>query len=150
LAGVLLAIWSAGSLLGGLLYGARPPRSPLLEVHTRLAVLLPLACLPLLASASPISMALLVALAGAPVAPLIASRNELVSAIAPRGAQTEAFTWPLTALVAGLSVGVATAGLLVDASGWETAMLVGALTAAIGALLVVSRRETLVLAPSPA
>ncbi len=150
LAGVLLAIWSAGSLLGGLLYGARPPRSPLLEVHTRLAVLLPLACLPLLASGSPISMALLVALAGAPVAPLIASRNELVSAIAPRGAQTEAFTWPLTALVAGLSVGVATAGLLVDASGWETAMLVGALTAGIGALLVVSRRETLVVAPSPA
>jgi predicted MFS family arabinose efflux permease len=95
-------------------------------------------------------MALLVALAGAPVAPLIASRNELVSAIAPRGAQTEAFTWPLTALVAGLSVGVATAGLLVDASGWETAMLVGALTAGIGALLVVSRRETLVVAPSPA
>jgi predicted MFS family arabinose efflux permease len=150
LAGVLLAIWSAGSLLGGLLYGARPPRSPLLEVHTRLAVLLPFACLPLLASGSPISMALLVALAGAPVAPLIASRNELVSAIAPRGAQTEAFTWPLTALVAGLSVGVATAGLLVDASGWETAMLVGALTAGIGALLVVSRRETLVVAPSPA
>jgi MFS family permease len=150
LAGVLLAIWSAGSLVGGFLYGARPPRAPLLDVHTRLALLLPLACLPLVASGSPISMAVLVALAGAPVAPLIASRNELVSAIAPRGAQTEAFTWPLTALVAGLSVGVATAGLLVDASGWETAMLVGAVTAGLGALLVVSRRETLVVAPSPA
>jgi predicted MFS family arabinose efflux permease len=150
LAGVLLAIWSAGSLVGGFLYGARPPRAPLLDVHTRLALLLPLACLPLVASGSPISMAVLVALAGAPVAPLIASRNELVSAIAPRGAQTEAFTWPLTALVAGLSVGAATAGLLVDASGWETAMLVGAVTAGLGALLVVSRRETLVVAPSPA
>lgn len=148
LAGVLLAIWSAGSLLGGVLYGARPPRSPLIEVHTRLAVLLPLACLPLLASGSPIAMAILVALAGAPVAPLIASRNELVSAIAPRGAQTEAFTWPLTALVAGLSVGIAAAGVIVDASGWETAMLVGAVVATLGALLVVSRRET--LAPAPA
>jgi MFS family permease len=148
LAGVLLAIWSAGSLVGGFLYGARPPRAPLLDVHTRLALLLPLACLPLVASGSPISMAVLVALAGAPVAPLIASRNELVSAIAPRAAQTEAFTWPLTALVAGLSVGAATAGLLVDASGWQTAMLVGAVTAGLGALLVVSRRETLVVAPS--
>jgi predicted MFS family arabinose efflux permease len=47
-------------------------------------------------------------------------------------------------------VGAATAGLLVDASGWETAMLVGAVTAGLGALLVVSRRETLVVAPSPA
>jgi MFS family permease len=150
LAGVLLAIWSAGSLLGGLLYGARPPRSPLLDVHTRLAILLPLACVPLITSGSPLAMAVLVALAGAPVAPLIASRNELVSSIAPRGAQTEAFTWPLTALVAGLSVGVAAAGLLVDASGWETAILVGALTAGIGALLVVGRRETLVPAPAPA
>jgi MFS family permease len=150
LAGVLLAVWSAGSLLGGLLYGARPPRSPLIDVHTRLAVLLPLACLPLIAAGPPLSMAILVALAGAPVAPLIASRNELVSTIAPSGAQTEAFTWPLTALVGGLSVGVATAGVLVDAGGWETAMLVGALTAGIGALLVVSRRETLVAAPAPA
>jgi predicted MFS family arabinose efflux permease len=150
LAGVLLAVWSAGSLVGGFLYGARPPRSPLIDVHTRLAVLLPLACLPLIAAGPPISMAILVAVAGAPVAPLIASRNELVSTIAPSGAITEAFTWPLTALVGGLSVGVAAAGLLVDASGWETAMLVGAVTAAIGALLVVSRRETLVIAPSPA
>jgi predicted MFS family arabinose efflux permease len=150
LAGVLLAVWSAGSLVGGFLYGARPPRSPLIDVHTRLAVLLPLACLPLIAAGPPISMAILVAVAGAPVAPLIASRNELVSTIAPSGAITEAFTWPLTALVGGLSVGVAAAGLLVDASGWETAMLVGAVTAAIGALLVVSRRETLVVAPSPA
>jgi predicted MFS family arabinose efflux permease len=150
LAGVLLAVWSAGSLVGGLLYGARPSRSSLIDVHTRLAVLLPLACLPLIAAGPPLSMAILVALAGAPVAPLIASRNELVSTIAPSGAQTEAFTWPLTALVGGLSVGVATAGVLVDASGWETAMLVGALTAGIGALLVVSRRETLVAAPSPA
>jgi MFS family permease len=150
LAGVLLAVWSAGSLVGGLLYGARPLRSPLIDVHTRLAVLLPLACLPLVAAGPPLSMAILVALAGAPVAPLIASRNELVSTIAPSGAQTEAFTWPLTALVGGLSVGVATAGVLVDASGWETAMLVGAVVAALGALLVVSRRETLVAAPVPA
>jgi predicted MFS family arabinose efflux permease len=150
LAGVLLAVWSAGSLVGGLLYGARPPRSALIDVHTRLAILLPLACLPLIAAGPPLSVAILVALAGAPVAPLIASRNELVSTIAPTGAQTEAFTWPLTALVGGLSVGVATAGVLVDASGWETAMLVGALTAGVGALLVVSRRETLVAAPAPA
>jgi MFS family permease len=150
LAGLLLAVWSAGSAAGGFLYGARPPRSSLIDVHTRLAVILPLACLPLLAAGAPITMAILVAFAGAPVAPLIASRNELVSTIAPSGAQTEAFTWPLTALVGGLSVGVAIAGLIVDASGWETSMLVGAVVAALGAVLVVSRRETLAAAPAPA
>jgi MFS family permease len=150
LAGVLLAVWSAGSAVGGFLYGARPPRLPLLDLHTRLAFLLPLVCLPLAAAGAPLLMAILVAVAGAPVAPLIASRNELVSTIAPSGVQTEAFTWPLTALVGGLSVGVAVAGWIVDASSWEAATLVGAAVATFGALLVVSRRETLAVAPSPA
>ena len=42
---------------------------------------------------------LLVILTGLPIAPLIASRNQLVERVAPRGTATEAFTWPLTALV---------------------------------------------------
>jgi predicted MFS family arabinose efflux permease len=150
LAGVLLAAWSAGSLAGGIVYGARRSRSPLVEVHARLAVLLPLACLPLLLAGPPLSMALLVILAGLPVAPLIASRNELVSQVAPSGAHTEAFTWPLTALVGGLSLGTATGGTLVDASGWAMAMAVGIGAAVAGAWFVLGRRNTLRAAPATA
>jgi MFS family permease len=143
LAGVLLAMWSVGSAAGGFIYGARPRSRSLVDVHTRLAFLLPLACLPLLAGSTPLVMAFLVVLAGIPLAPLIASRNELVSHIAPGGAVTEAFTWPLTALVGGLSVGVASAGALVDASGWEAAVGTGIAVAAAGACFVVARRATL-------
>ena len=83
LAGVLLAIWSLGSAAGGFIYGARQRHRTLLDMHTRLAFLLPLATIPLLLATQPPLMALLVLFAGAPLAPLIATRNELVSHIAP-------------------------------------------------------------------
>ncbi len=150
-AGILLAIWSAGSAVGGFVYGARPRQRSLVETHTRLAFLLPLACLPILAGTTPLGMALLVLVAGVPLAPLIASRNELVSRIAPGGSVTEAFTWPLTALVAGLSLGVASAGALVDASGWAAAVGTGVAVAGAGAVFVTARRSTLLpRAPAPA
>jgi hypothetical protein len=146
LAGVLLATWSVGSAAGGFIYGARPRQRSLVDVHALLAFLLPLACLPLLAGTTPLVMAFLVVFAGIPLAPLIASRNELVSHIAPGGAVTEAFTWPLTALVGGLSLGVAVAGALVDASGWAAAVGVGIAVAAGGACFVIARRSTLLAA----
>jgi predicted MFS family arabinose efflux permease len=154
LAGVLLAIWSVGSAAGGFIYGARPRQRSPVDVHARLAFLLPLACLPLLAGTTPLAMAVLVVFAGVPLAPLIASRNEIVSHIAPSGSVTEAFTWPLTALVGGLSLGTAVAGALVDASGWAAALGAGIAVSALGAGLVVARRATLVppaaAAPAPA
>lgn len=143
LAGILLAVWSLGSAAGGFIYGALPRHRPLLDLHMLLALLFPLAAVPLLLASEPVLMALLVIFAGAPLAPLIATRNEIVSQIAPGGAVTEAFTWPLTALVAGISVGVAVGGGLVDASGWTSAVAAGAGVAGVGALFVIARRGTI-------
>jgi MFS family permease len=79
LSGLLIAVWAASSAVSGLFYGARPPRAASLEaVHVRFAMLLPLGCAALLVAGSPLAMILLVPLAGAPIAPLVASRNELV------------------------------------------------------------------------
>ena len=103
LAGLLLALWSAASGVGGLIFGARQSRRELLDTYLVIGLVFPLACLPLVAASSPLSMALLVLLAGAPIAPLIATRNELISQAAPQGTGTEAFTWLMTALIAGLS-----------------------------------------------
>ena len=66
-------------------------------------------------------MALLVIPAGIFIAPLLATRNELAGLVAPPGTETEAYTWPLTAIVAGIAGGAALAGVLVDAAGWRTA-----------------------------
>jgi MFS family permease len=145
LAGVLIAIWSLGSVAGGLTYGARPRRGSLAGTHLRVALLLPLSFLPLALASSPAAMALLVVPAGALIAPLIATRNELAGRVAPPGARTEAYTWPLTALVAGIALGAATAGALADATSWQAAVLAAAVAAAAGAAVSAGRRSTLAL-----
>ncbi|MGZ5338819.1 MAG: MFS transporter [Thermoleophilaceae bacterium] len=143
LAGVLLAVWSGASGLAGLAWGAFGSRRPLIEAHLLLAWLLPLAIAPLLLAGSPLTMAALVVFAGLPIAPLIASRNQLVGQVAPAGTSTEAFTWPLTALVAGVALGAATAGVVIEASSWAGGVVVAMAVGFVGATVVGARRGTL-------
>jgi MFS family permease len=143
LAGVLLAMWSIGSAAGGLAFGAWHRRPALQRVHLAVTALLPLALLPLAAATSVPMMALLVLPAGMFIAPLLATRNELIGWVAPTGAKTEAYTWPVTAFVGGISIGSAMAGGIVEASSWRLAFLVAAGAAAVGAVVAFSRRATL-------
>ena len=142
-AGVLLAIWSLGSAAGGLVYGALPNRPPLGRVHFAVAALLPLGLLPMALAPSVPVMALLVIPAGMFIAPLLATRNELVGWVAPEGARTEAYTWPVTAFVGGIAIGAALAGAIVEGPGWRTAFVVAGAAAAVGTVVVAFRRNTL-------
>ena len=110
LAGVLLALWSLASGVGGLVFGARQPRRELLDTYLGVTLLFPFLCLPLILASSPVAMGILVLAAGAPIAPLIATRNQLISIVAPAGTGTEAFSWLMTSLIAGISLGTAVAG----------------------------------------
>ena len=148
-AGLLLAIWSLGSAAGGLVYGALPNRPPLDRVHLVVTGLLPFGLLPLAAAPSVAVMALLVIPAGMFIAPLLATRNELVGWVAPEGARTEAYTWPVTAFVGGIAVGSALAGAIVESASWQTAFLVAAAVAMLGTVIAVARRHT-VVQPAPA
>ncbi len=143
-AGVLLAIWSLGSAAGGLVYGALPNRPPLDRVHLVVAALLPLGLLPLALAPSVAVMALLVIPAGMFIAPLLATRNELVGWVALEGSRTEAYTWPVTAFVGGIAIGAAAAGAIVEGPGWRTAFVVAAAVTAAGTVIVAVRRNTLV------
>ena len=78
------------------------------------------------------------------VAPLLATRNELIGWVAPKGARTEAYTWPVTAFVGGIAIGSALAGAIVEATTWRTAFLVAAAFAAAGTIVAVTRRRTVV------
>jgi MFS family permease len=140
-AGLLLAIWSAGSAVGGLLYGAMH-RPDLQRVHIAVALLLPLTLIPLAVAPSLIAMGLLVIPAGLFIAPLLATRNEMIGWVAPSDARTEAYTWPQTAFVGGIAIGSALAGGIVEASGSSPAFLVAAAVAALGAVLAIVRRRT--------
>jgi MFS family permease len=146
-AGVLLSVWSFGSAAGGIAYGARAGTLPLARTFVVLAAILPLTFLPLALAPSVWVMPVLCLLAGVAIAPLLASGNQLVVDVAPAGALTEAYTWPITALVVGLSVGNAVAGLLVEVADWRVSFLVGAAIAMLGSLLAFTRRATLELAP---
>jgi MFS family permease len=142
-AGVLLAVWSLGSAAGGLAYGAIPNRPPLNRVHLVVTALLPLSLLPMAAAPSVLVMALLVVPAGIFIAPLLATRNELIGWVAPAGARTEAYTWPVTAFVGGIAIGSALAGVIVESASWRTAFLAAGAIAAVGAVLAVARRTTI-------
>jgi predicted MFS family arabinose efflux permease len=136
--------------VGGLVFGARQTRRELLDTYLVIGLIFPLACLPLIAASSPLSMALLVLLAGAPIAPLITTRNELISHAAPHGTGTEAFTWLMTALIAGLSLGTAIGGAVIEAAGWPEAVLAGVAVGGAGAVIAFARRGTLRPALAPA
>jgi MFS family permease len=141
-AGLLLAIWSGGSAVGGVIYGVIR-RPPLQRVHLLVGMLLPLSILPLAIAPSLAAMALLVIPAGVFIAPLLATRNELIGWVAPPDARTEAYTWPQTAFVGGIAVGAALAGGIVEASGPSPAFVVAAAVAGIGAVIAVARRRTI-------
>ncbi|HEY5142469.1 MAG TPA: MFS transporter [Solirubrobacteraceae bacterium] len=148
LAGPLLALWSLGSAIGGLIYGAYGHRIPISSAYLRTAALLPLVTLPLALPSTFVAMVPLAILAGLAVAPLLSAGNQLIGDVAPRGAVTEAFTWPLTALVAGVAGGNAVAGAIVQSHDWRVAFVAAAGVGALGVVVATLRRST--LRPVPA
>jgi len=110
LAGLLLSVWSGASALGGIVWGAGTHVRPIERTNALLACLLPVGFAPVLLSGSVPLAALLIIPAGVVIAPLIATRNELAGRVSPPGASIEAFTWPTTALLGGISAGTAPRG----------------------------------------
>jgi MFS family permease len=141
-AGVVLAVWSLGSGIGGLLYGALPRRGGVQGTHLLVAAAMPLTMLPLVAAPSMGVLAVLVIPAGCCIAPLLATRYELVGGVAPAGMRTEAYTWPVTSFVAGIAGGAALAGALVEGPGWRTAFVAAAAFTAVGAAVAVATRRS--------
>jgi len=129
--GILLAVWALGSAAGGLLYGARTWGGSLPRTYRILAALMPLGFLPATLATSIPLMAVLVIPAGLAIAPVLAAGNQLAGEAAPPGALTEAFTWPVTALIGGFALGQAAGGALVEASGWRASVLAAAAAAAL-------------------
>jgi MFS family permease len=141
--GVLLACLSLGSLIGGVVYGARrwpgalPPRlvGVMLGLGTGYALLaLPTDYLPL---------ALLLVLAGTLLAPASVICSTLLDTVAPSGTVTEAFAVMVTGIVAGVALGNALGGSIVESGSYDAAVLTAGAIAACGAGLVVARRRTL-------
>ena len=143
LAGPLIAIWSLGSACGGLFYGAHAHRVDLTTAYLRTLAIVPLVTLPLALPSSFVVMAPLALLSGIAIAPLIAAGSQLVGQVAPQGALTEAYTWPLTSLVGGVAAGNAASGGIVASIGWREAFIAAAAVGAFGIAVGFARRATL-------
>jgi MFS family permease len=135
-AGPLLALWGAGSLIGGIVATrlggvARDARGlvPLLA-----ALALTHAAL-ILTTGSVVAIGLVITLAGATIAPSESGMYAMVDAAAPAGTHTEAYSWLLTASLVGASLGMAVAGALVQSSGATAAF---ALVGVAGCLAVLA------------
>jgi len=139
LGGVLLAINSVGSALGGGLYGGLRFRAP---VERQYACAMGLMVVPVLLHALLLDyfapFAIVAFLAGALIAPSIAAQSVLVSRLAPAKYATEAFTWSSTFIVSGLGAGMALGGALVEHAGMRYAFLVGGAVVAMMSLLALA------------
>jgi MFS family permease len=143
LAGVLLALLSAGSVAGGLVYGTRSWRSSAGQRYVAVMWLFAAAVLALAIAGSVPVLGALLLLAGCTFAPLSALVFALVDTVAPLGMATESFTWIASAELAGIAGGSAAAGALVDGQGTRVALLLAAGVASSGALVALARRGTL-------
>jgi MFS family permease len=136
--GWVLALWGAGSLVGGLVYGAWH-RS--LSVFWLLAGLAVTTAPAALALGVP-SFAVLITLSGLLCAPTITATVEQLSRLVPERFRGEMMGWHGSAMTAGSAVGAPVAGVAIDHGGWPAGLLVvSALGVAIaGAGVVGSRR----------
>jgi len=147
-AGVLLAINSLGSAVGGALFGATNWKMPM---ERQFAILLAMfgvlmfLHLTVDASQARYLFALVALIAGCAISPAFALQALLISRMAPAKYTTEAFTWSGTFIVTGLGAGMALGGVLSEVYHVKAPFAAGGaillLVAAMALLLPTKPRE---------
>jgi MFS family permease len=135
LSGVLLAVWSLGSVAGGLWFGARVVSASLPRQYRWGLLGVTIGLVPLAAITSPWVLGLLLFLGGTAIAPTLTVQSSLVGSIAPAHATTEAFTWLSTIAFGASAVGAAVGGALIEGPAGVSGSLV---LAAAGAAVAVA------------
>lgn len=148
-AGFVLASWSAGSMLGGLLFGGRGGVADERSVAGgSLAIAASIAA----AAAAPgrVGLAAVLFIGGMTIAPGLARLYSGVARIVPEAAATEAFAWIGVGFLSGSSLGSALGGLTVDVLGARaTFLLAAALPTVLALLLLVRGRTSALVADEP-
>lgn len=137
-AGPMLGLWATGSLLAGTAYGAIAWSAT--ARRRFVATVAAFALGTVLIAAATSSLALMTAalfVAGLANAPALITGNTLVPAVVPRAVVTEAYTWLSVTIFAGIAVGSAVAGALVDGSGAAAGLLASTVAAACAMLATV-------------
>lgn len=130
--GIVLGIWAAGSLVGGLIYGALDRPVPLFALLACLA----LATAPLAFARSLPVLAVLAFVAGLFCGPSVTASIDSAARRAPADRQGEAMGWHGAALTAGGTLGPLLAGVIIDSASWQDAFIALAVVGILVAVLV--------------
>jgi MFS family permease len=148
--GVLLACWGIGSLAAGLFIVRRgPAKNPVREM-VGLHFVLTLFNVLLVTAPGLIGLGALLVVAGAAIAPMFAVLYRLLAEVADEESITEAYSWELTGITAGVALGVAVGGALASGPGPREAFIAGGAATLIGAIAGRLRANTLYAKPAPA
>ena len=139
--GLLLALWSLGSMAGGLWYGARVWRSPLSTRYQMLLVVMLVCTAPLIAARTIAAGIVCSVLAGVAIAPVFSCQYALVGRSVTPGSETEAFTWVSAALIGGLAAGSAVGGAVIGPGGVGAPFVFSCMASLLAAVIAVGFRS---------
>nr|MCW2727392.1 transporter [Aeromicrobium sp.] len=142
-AGVVLAVWAAGSLIAGVVVGALPRaenslhrlRASILVLSVLFAPMAFLSDIPLLT----IGMFL----GGFMISPTLIAMVNLVEREVPPSRLTEALTWTTTGMSVGVAPGAAVVGAVIDAHGASAGFLVPLVAGLAGSLVAWTRNASI-------
>lgn len=142
-AGLLVTVWSVGSIVGGVVLAVRPSRLPPRTLYLALLGVLAVTSVPLALSTGTVAMMVAIAVFGLALAPWLSVGDELVVAAAGRDGSAELFGWLTTVGQVGSALGSALAGPLGDHFGGGAAFLLVAAALGGGLTFALARRHTL-------
>jgi MFS family permease len=117
LSGFLLALWSLGSVAGGLRYSSMRWRSPLGTRYVMLLLAGFVCTVPVILAGQITVVAVCAFIAGLAIAPTFSCQYSLVGRVITPGTEHEAFSWMLSALIGGASAGLALGGAVIGPVG---------------------------------
>jgi predicted MFS family arabinose efflux permease len=142
LAGVLLGVMSVGSAAGALAYGTRHWHLSLARQFAYSLALMGLGVAPLALVSQTIPFALWCVIAGIAMTPTLIIQATLVAKSVRAEHATEGFTWSATALLAGVGIGLAAGGVLLERGAVATLFAVATLVSIAAALLALASLRT--------
>lgn len=141
--GVMLAMFSAGSLMGALIYGSRTWKWPLWKLFMVGIVALAIGTSTFIFAHSLVILAAIMLITGLVVAPTMTNVNTIVQRVIPERRLTEGLTWMATAMNIGASLGSSVSGPIIDNNGGSAGFYVVIVAAWIMVLTAVVGMRTL-------
>ncbi len=137
--GWVLALWGAGSIVGGVVYGAWHRSIEAFWLLAGLAVV----TAPVALAVNLPAAAVLILVSGLFCAPTITATVDTLTRLVPERSRGEAIGWHGSSMTTGMALGAPLAGFAIDAGGWRwgyvVVSVVGLLVAGVGAVMLARR-----------